>query len=165
LKRDARLMNDQIRPKVYAAAFSFVFAVQEHDEAVRTLNVQIDVSSFKGQHDLRASSFPICPAPRGKDAAPGASGKHTGVPDVASRYYGLSPKPALPNLRTAQFSSRDSALRGNSERNRNRQQAESRESKLRFAPRISHTEVEDPRQSVHSSRPWPLDELKRLIVR
>ena len=40
---------------------------------------------------------------------------------------------------------------------------ESRESK--FTPRTSHTEVEDLRQSVHSSRPWPLNELKRLIVR
>ena len=41
-------MNDQIRPKCTPIVVRF--AVQQPDEAVRTLNVQIDVSSLKGQH-------------------------------------------------------------------------------------------------------------------
>ena len=68
--RDARSMNDQIRPKVFAAALSKIvvrFAVQQPDEAVRTLNFKIDVSFLEGRTVLRAS---ICPAPRGKHGAP-----------------------------------------------------------------------------------------------
>jgi hypothetical protein len=74
------------------------FAVQQRDEAVRTLNVQIDVSSLNGQHDLAGVIFPYMSGSRGKHAAPALL---TEIPDVASRHYGLSPKPALPNLRTA----------------------------------------------------------------